>query len=214
MRTRLWLLAAVAFAAAGYLQFLSGVDPVPLRKPLSSVPDEVGGWALIRTDHMTENVLANVGVEDYIMRTYRGPEGLPVSVYVGYYERQGEKDTIHSPKHCLPGAGWRPVETTVISFDTPGVNRGRTRAIRSIIQNGRKRQLVLYWYQSRGRNITDEYAAKVWLVVDSIFRKRNDGSLVRFMAPIPDGVSAADVERQVVAFARALLPEAVACMAE
>ncbi len=214
MRTRLWLLVAVALAAAGYLQFLSGVDPVPLRKPLSTVPDEVGGWTLVRTDTMTQNVLANVGVEDYIMRTYRGPDGLPVSVYVGYYERQGEKDTIHSPKHCLPGAGWRPVETSVISFDTPGVNGGRTRAIRSVIQNGRERQLVLYWYQSRGRNITDEYAAKVWLVVDSIFRKRNDGALVRVMAPLGEAVSAEAIEVPVVSFVRALLPEVVACFPE
>ncbi len=214
MRTRLWILAITVFAVAGYLQFLSGVQAVPLRKPLSTVPEAADGWEMVRSDRLEENILANVGVEDYIMRTYRGPGGIPVSLYVGYYERQGEKDTIHSPKHCLPGAGWRPVETTVVSFDTPGVNGGRTRAVRSVIQNGKKRQLVLYWYQSRGRNITSEYAAKVWLVVDSIFRNRNDGSLMRFMAPIPDGMSDADVERQVVAFARAILPETVACMTD
>lgn len=214
MRTRLWILAVLVLAAAGYLQFLSDVQAVPLRRPLSTVPEKVGEWSMVRSDQMSENILANVGVEDYLMRTYTGSGGLPVSVYVGYYEQQGEKDTIHSPKHCLPGAGWSPVESGVVSFDTPGVNGGRTGAIRYVIQNGRNRQVALYWYQSRGRNITNEYAAKVWLVVDSILRKRNDGALIRFMAAVPDGGDVEAVQARTVDFARAILPDVTSCFPE
>lgn len=207
MHTRLWLLTVLVLATAGYLRFLSDVEAVPLRGSLSDVPAQVGEWEQVRSETMSENILANVGVEDYLMRSYQRPGGPPVSVYVGYYEQQSEKDTIHSPKHCLPGAGWRPVDNRVVAFDTPGLNGGHTRAVRYVVQSGPNRQLVLYWYQSRGRNITNEYLAKVWLVVDSMFRKRNDGSLIRLMTPMAASESPEAAQERAVALGQAFLPE-------
>jgi EpsI family protein len=156
---------------------------------------------------MDDQILAAVGAEDYLWREYGDGASPPVSVYVGYYEQQKEGDQIHSPKHCLPGAGWQPVEIETIQFDTPGFNGGLTRANRYVVEKGGDRQLVLYWYQSRGRDITSEYVAKLWLAVDSIFRKRNDGSLIRLMTPIAPGETSEEAQSRAVAFSREFLPE-------
>jgi len=205
MHRRTIVLVLLVLATAGYTRFLSDVHAVPLRKPLTSVPLRIGEWTGIPSK-LEERIVQVVGVEDYLLRTYRAPDGFSVSVYVGYYERQGEGDQIHSPRHCLPGAGWRPVASRVREFETPGLNGGLTRANQVVIQKGEERQLVLYWYQSRGRNITNEYWAKVWLVVDSIFRKRNDGALVRFIADVPPDADPEGVARRAEGFVREFLP--------
>lgn len=205
MRLRVWTLVVLFAATTGYARFLSDVHPVPLRKPLSSVPQAFGAWTG-RSDAMDTNTLRVVGVEDYLMREYQDGAGTPVSVYVGFYEQQREGDQIHSPKHCLPGSGWNPTRSDVVQFDTPGFNGGLTRANRYVIGKGEERQLVLYWYQSAGRDITSEYLAKVYLVADSILRKRNDGALIRFMAPLRTEAELDAAQEKVVGFARLILP--------
>lgn len=213
MRLRLWTLTALVLATAGYTTFLSEVHAVPLRKPLSSVPTSIGDWSG-REEQMTDEIVQSVGVEDYLLRDYSDAAGRRVSVYVGFYEQQKEGDQIHSPKHCLPGAGWRPTESTVVEFETPGFNGGRTGASRNVIAKGDERQFVLYWYMGAGRVITNEYAAKLYLVLDSIFRKRNDGALIRFMAPMAPGQTVASAEAKVEELARLLLPHVAAALPE
>ncbi len=206
MTRRAWILTGLVLATLVYTQFLAGVRAVGLKKPLLEIPLALDGWEG-RAEAMDQRVVEIVGVEDYLLRDYLDPNGLPVSVYVGFYEKQAEGDQIHSPKHCLPGSGWRPVQSDVVTLDTPGFNGGKTRANRYVIAKGQSRQLVFYWYQSRGRDITNEYAAKVWLVVDSIFRKRNDGALVRLIAPLGPNVPVEAAEEKLVAFAQVFLPE-------
>jgi EpsI family protein len=55
------------------------------------------------------------------------------------------------------------------------------------MKKGIHEQMVLYWYQSRGRIISSEYLQKIYLVLDSINRKRTDGSFVRLITPIRGG---------------------------
>lgn len=206
LRSRTWVLVALVVATATYSRFLSDVHAVPSKGPLAGVPLQIGEWRGHGSE-MEQKIVEVVGVEDYLLRTYRRPDGRTASVYVGFYEQQREGDTIHSPKHCLPGAGWRPEQNDQIEFPTPGFNGGTTRANRYLIRKGEDRQLVLYWYQSRGRNIVSEYAAKLWLVTDSIFRKRNDGSLVRFIMPLPRDQDLGEGQAVLVSFCQQFLPE-------
>jgi EpsI family protein len=107
--------------------------------------------------------------------------GQPVSLYVGYYASQRQGDTIHSPQNCLPGAGWQPVEGGSAPLDVGG---RRLTVNRYVIQKGLDRQVVLYWYQGRGRVIANEYANKFWLMLDAARLHRSDGALVRVVAPV------------------------------
>jgi len=159
-------------------------------------------------------VLEVLGVDDYITRVYQSTEttGGPsaarhqLGFYVGYYTSQRQGDTIHSPMNCLPGARWQPVSlstvpiTTSTQGDSPVVNR-------VIIQKGEDRQLVLYWYQGRGRVIANEYVSKAYLVWDAGTRNRSDGALVRVISPIlRSETGTGHAERRATEFAAQVYP--------
>jgi EpsI family protein len=150
-------------------------------------------------------VLAQLGVDDYINREYMKGSTIPVGLYVGYYASQRQGDTIHSPQNCLPGAGWRPVETGVADLQVGG----RTvRVNQFVIQKGLDRQLVLYWYQGRGRVVANEYVNKFWLMLDQARLHRSNGALVRIVAPVAgmDEGALASASASADTFARALYP--------
>ncbi len=128
------------------------------------------------------------GFDDYLFRSYGvGDDGF--SVYVGYYASQSKGHTIHSPKNCLPGAGWEALSSRPQAITTAN---GRTVTVnRYLLQRGDARALVLYWYQGRGRVEYDEYKVKWDLLVDSSLHQRSDEALVRVVVPIQDGEDAA-----------------------
>jgi EpsI family protein len=101
-------------------------------------------------------------------------------LYIGYYMNQKEGSVPHSPRNCYPGSGFTPLKSDVISIkvDSPGTRE--IRANRYVFAKGQDREVVIYWYQSRGRVIVDEYMEKIYLITDAIFRNRSDGALVRF----------------------------------
>ena len=108
---------------------------------------------------------------------------------MGYYGSQKTGDTIHSPKNCLPGAGWDPVRSGFATISAAG---GRQIVVNEyVIQQDEDKQLVFYWYQGRGRVIASEYAGKFWMVGDAISRNRTDGALVRLNTPINDNEASA-----------------------
>lgn len=172
-----------------------------VRAPLASVPTTVGewrGWDLPRLDAEVERIL---GADDYLHRRYAAADGSIVDLFVGYYRSQRQGDAIHSPRNCLPGAGWRPVEagTTILTLD------GRRAEVnRYIVERGGDRQAVLYWYQGRGRIVANEYANKALLVLDALRRRRSDGALVRVMTPVQAGE--ADAVGRAARFAAAAFP--------
>jgi EpsI family protein len=122
-------------------------------------------------------------------------------LYVGYYASQRQGDTIHSPQNCLPGAGWRPVEAGRAEIPV----NGRTLDVnRYVIQKGLDRQVVLYWYQGRGRVVANEYANKALLMLDAARLNRTSGGLVRVMTPVRTTTEAATTE--LTTFVAALFP--------
>lgn len=166
-----------------------------LNKPLDEIPLSIGGFQgeIVTFNHKT---LKNAGVDSYIMRSYHHDNTI-IGVYVGYYNSQKVGHTIHSPLHCYPGSGWEPVFEEKKSIPIPIASTGEIPVKKLIIQKGYEKQLVYYWYQSRGRHINDEYWAKVFLIRDTIIKKRNDGSLVRISSRIVDSEETTEEELQV-----------------
>ena len=87
----------------------------------------------------------------------------------------------------MPGAGWNIISTSLEESILPETKQGKIKMIKLILQKGSQRQVVLYWFQSRGRFIASEYMQKIYLVIDSITRQRTDGSFVRLIAPVIGG---------------------------
>jgi EpsI family protein len=127
-------------------------------------------------------IIQALGVSDYVNRLYEASPNPPIFLYVGYFKSQRTGQLIHSPKNCLPGAGWEPV--SVGSVELIGPRGNRVSVNRYVIQNGLQRQLVLYWYQSHGRIIASEYLGKTYMVLDSIRLNRTDAALVRISTPV------------------------------
>jgi EpsI family protein len=86
----------------------------------ATLPLEIGGWQGQEAAPLADDVLAQLGVDDYVSRDYVRSGLSPVGIYIGYYASQRQGDTIHSPQNCLPGAGWRPVETGVGNLQADG----------------------------------------------------------------------------------------------
>ena len=171
------------------------------RDPLATIPYELGPWTGRDAQPLPDDIVAVLGVDDYVQRIYVNDAGVPVNLYAGYYHSQRQGDAIHSPQNCLPGSGWRPVSSTTISV-TAG---GREVPVNQyVIQKGLAQQVVLYWYQGRGRVVANEYTNKALLMWDAARLNRTNGGLVRVIVPMTPGV---DARREAAAFASALLPQ-------
>ncbi|MCG8552577.1 MAG: EpsI family protein [Desulfobacterales bacterium] len=161
---------------------LSHSERIKPNRPFSQFPLEIGAWQGV-TDQMDERVYNILGVEDYILANFRKGPGQTVNLYVGFYQSQSKGDIIHSPKNCMPGAGWNIVENSAIPINLP--KSGESIKIeRLLLDKDGQKQVVYYWFQSRGRIIYSEYMQKIWLVVDSISKNRTDGSFVRLISPV------------------------------
>ncbi|ACN15076.1 hypothetical protein HRM2_19750 [Desulforapulum autotrophicum HRM2] len=144
----------------------------------------IGPWTGT-TSTFDQKVYDILGVEDSILASYETPDGRDVQLYVGFYQSQKEGDLIHSPKNCMPGSGWNILRSSIEPVDVGQNNNGKNiNVIKLILVKDSQKQVVLYWFQSRGRIISSEYMQKIWLVIDSITKHRTDGSFVRLISPV------------------------------
>ena len=81
------------------------------------------------------------------------------------------------------------------------------RVNRLLISKGEYSQLVYYWFDQRGRVMTNEYLAKWYLFQDSLTMARSDGALVRLVTPIAPGGDEATADARLQAFLRDFYPE-------
>jgi EpsI family protein len=191
-------------AAALYVRGRSQTEQLHPRRDLASFPDEIGEWRGTK-QNIPDQVLEVLGPGDYSERLYHNPhEGRYVDLFLAYVPNQRTGDLLHSPKHCLPGAGWVPVVSGQMSLARPG--GGQITVNRYVIAKGLERQLVFYWYQAHGRVIASEYWAKFFLVKDAIRMNRTDGSLVRVITPVLGSESLEVGERRAVGFVEQILP--------
>ncbi|MDT7603138.1 MAG: hypothetical protein QOF61_1135 [Acidobacteriota bacterium] len=180
------------------------------RRALSEFPTEIGAWRQrgvdTRFDAATESVLR---ADDYLARDYTTTDGRAANFYVGYYATQRNGATYHSPLNCLPGAGWTMRDAAVVHI-TPAGGGAPFEANRFIVENGDQRQLLVYWYQGRGRAVASEYWGKIYTVLDSVERRRSDGAMVRVMVPFTnDEARALRIAADLAAEAAPRLPEFV-----
>jgi EpsI family protein len=191
-------------ATAVFLHSRSALEKKPQALPLAVFPAESGGWQSVERP-VTSDVREILGPGDFLDRLYTR-EGAPTSVdfFVAYFASQRTGNTIHSPKHCLPGAGWEFLSSRPVPLAFPGVKSLQVNE--AVLGKGPERMLVIYWYQAHGRAVASEYWARFYLVADAIKMNRTDGSLVRFMTPILPGESTVDARDRIFNLASGLVP--------
>jgi len=192
-------------ATALLLQAHSRNEVFASRQPLDFLPLEVGGY-IGHSYSLDKETLEILGPGDYLVRDYDNTDAPepPVGLYIAYFPSQKAGDTIHSPNHCLPGAGWVPTSRETVSLRAPD---GTSFPVnRYVVSKGGNRQIVLYWFLAHGRAVASEYWAKYYLVADSIRMNRSDGALVRLMSPMLRGESPDAAETRVMKLGTQLLP--------
>jgi len=191
-------------ATAIFVQSRSHGEELVPNKPFADFPLLLADQWKGRELSLDDDVLNVLKLSDYMNRVYvpiieqpkqenasdsfsvmRNPGKditIPVWLYVGFYQSQRTGATYHSPKNCLPGAGWQFMESDIISVQMPGAQNISINKV--LIQKGLEKQIILYWYHDRGRVIASEYWAKGYLVWDAMTQNRSDGSLVRISVPV------------------------------
>ncbi len=179
------------------------------RQELKSFPIQVGAWKQEGVDQRFDaQTMSVLRATDYLLRDYRLGNGQRASLYVGYYATQRDGASYHSPLNCLPGAGWSMVDPAMITIRLPD-GKGFV-ANKYVIQNGNTRELMIYWYQGRGRIIASEYWGKIYTVLDSVRLRRSDAAMVRVTVPITASDAAAlESAREFAAVTSGALPEYV-----
>ena len=179
--------------------------PFPLAVPLDQISADVAGWTAVQDHELPAGTLRALDATSYLSRTYR-KDSTDVDLFIAFYAQQRAGESMHSPKHCLPGSGWEiwRHDSAVVSTN------GKPYEVNKYsIQNAGTRMLMFYWYQSKGRIIASEYLGKILLAQDTILTGRTAGSIVRIM--LPDVPSA---DKDGIAFAATLIPQVRRCFGD
>lgn len=201
---RFWLVVVMLVSADLLLHSRSGAEIIPVSESLSELPLMIAGWNGSNTQ-IDQEVLNVLGPGEFVSRVYtREPESEPIGLFIAYFPTQRTGVSVHSPKNCLPGAGWDFESSRYVDLKDA---TGRSHQVGEyVISNGEERQFVIYWYQAHGRSIASEYWAKVHMVIDAMRMDRTDGALVRVATPISRSEGDQQARNRTEIFARQLAP--------
>ena len=187
-------------AVPASINFVEREDLVPERTSFATYPMRIDSWAG-RQSALSKAELDILQLSDYWIANYRKDKSNepPVNLYMAWYESQRKEASIHSPKACLPGGGWKIESHTKPELAEFKAHDGSALKVnRFLMKQDGQYQVVYYWFHGRGRNITDENIAKFYLFWDSLTQRRTDGALVRLITYVPsiDELDAADERLQ------------------
>jgi len=172
-------LIVIGGAAAGYLRY---AEALPDREPsFDRVPLQAGGFTG-EERRFSDESYDILQADTSILRLYTDDHGTAVWLFVGYFGSQKYGSQIHSPKHCLPGSGWKIVRIEPYDLEIPGA--GHRRVNRLVIAEREHLDLMFYWYETRGGVIRNEFGLKWDLMVNSLFLRPTDAALIRLNLPL------------------------------
>jgi exosortase D (VPLPA-CTERM-specific) len=180
-------------------------EEIPSRESFVQFPTQLGSW-VGRQKSMEGVYLEALKLDDYLLVNYDDGRGPAVNLYVAYYKSQRKGEAVHSPRSCMPGGGWQLHDFDQRTLADVTIDGRPLRVNRTLIELGTERQLVYYWFQQRGRVITNEFAVKWYLFWDALTRHRTDGALVRLIVPLPKTSKEAEADRRLNDLARQLAP--------
>ncbi|MSR15860.1 MAG: VPLPA-CTERM-specific exosortase XrtD [Gammaproteobacteria bacterium] len=175
----------------------------PQRTAFSEFPLAIREWEG-QGDTLEQIYVDALKFTDYALINYKDSDDNVVNFYTAYYDSQRKGQSVHSPRSCLPGGGWEIQSLTQVALPEALVNGQPLQVNRALISYGEQKQLVYYWFQQRGRSITNEYLVKWYIFWDAITRNRTDGSLIRLTISLRPNAKIADLDNALARFAAAI----------
>ena len=197
--TATFLLLAATLTAS---KLASNRVPAALALPLDTIGRQILGYTGTDNPPITDNVLRELKPTSYLVRTYT-KGALQADLFIAFYAQQRAGESMHSPKHCLPGAGWEIWNYQSANIPV-GANTFKVNEY-SISHEG-ERRLVFYWYQSKSRIIASEYLGKILLARDTLLQDSTAASIVRIIVPDQPGAAT-----EAKALASAIIPQMQRC---
>lgn len=199
------ILTAVLVVQAALFYGSSRGESIPAIRPLAELPTRFGEWHLLQEGYVDAETQAILKADDTLTRTYASDkQRTPANLFVAYFKTQRSGQAPHSPKNCLPGAGWEAMSTSLLQVPIPGESPITINLY--VVARGEQKSLVLYWYQMQHRVVASEYKAKVLLVADAIRYNRSDTSLVKVVVPVINGDDQGATERAIAFIQSFYLP--------
>ena len=149
-------LTAVLLAQAALFYSASRGEKTPASRPLDQLPERIEQWRLAQRGVIEKEVADVLRADDVFTAVYASPRAAnAVNLFVAYFKTQRSGQAPHSPKNCLPGAGWTPTASGDLQVSIADQPQPIT-INRYVVSRGGEKGVVLYWYQSRGRVVASE----------------------------------------------------------
>lgn len=188
--------------AIGLVNLYPGIRDVAPQQALATLPSAIDGWSAVRDEPLAAEELELLQADEVLNRYYQGPRpGASVNLTSAYYRSQRSKASPHSPKVCLIGAGWNPVEEGRVTIHPSQATAVEVN--RFVLAKDDRRVLLLYWFVSEQHVFLNEYAAKLDTLWRSLVRHRNDTAFVRVIVPLQREQPVGEAEATAVEFANA-----------
>ena len=202
-------LVVVAVLLAVFAGIVASLDArqeiIPDREDLDGIPMVLGEWKG-HPNSLEQKYLDVLKLDDYVITDYI-KDGQGVNFYVAYYASQRAGESAHSPRSCIPGGGWLIRDLSQKTIKLESAPDKPLEVNRLVIVKGDYKQLVYYWFQQRGRIITNEYLVKWYLLRDSIMENRSDGALVRLTTMSKPGEDLAEADKRIQSLLNELYPD-------
>jgi EpsI family protein len=200
-----WVLTVLLLGQAVCFYSFAFGERVPQSRPLVGFDLDLRDWTDLGDQAIDRQTLEVLNADDTIYRAYKNESSNHVvTLFVAYFASQRTGKTPHSPKNCLPGTGWLPIESGTVHIPIPG--RAMPVSVnRYVVTRGDAQDVVLYWYQAHGRVIASEYNAKFYMILDSLRYQRSDMSMVRIVSPSVNG-NISDATSTAISFVQRIFP--------
>jgi EpsI family protein len=161
-------------------------EVIPQGPPWDTFPKQIGNWSMGQELPPDEASMAQLQPDDYLSRDYFNRSNDHVTLFVAYFKTQRTGHAPHSPKACLPGAGWEPVSSALLPISVP--RSGVTiNANQYVVRRAGAEMAVFYWYQTARRTIANEYMFQVYAVPELLYHGRTDVAFIRVITQILNG---------------------------
>jgi len=174
--------AALALHGGIEATHLDSIDPIPLARPLTEFPLQLGDWKG-QMAPMDQKTLSVLGTDDYLLADYTNGQGELVNLYVLYFPKQDSTShqAVHSPEVCIPGGGWAIEKRQLKTVMLPDGKKLTVNWL--LIKKDRERRLVYYWF-SQGPTVTQSvYETRIRTLKNALIERRTNGALIRVTTP-------------------------------
>jgi EpsI family protein len=172
---------------------------------LAKVPYELGTWQAHGDQQLDRAVTEYLKPDEYVLRDYFDRStGSSVNLFLAYFKTLQNAWGPHSPRICLPGAGWMIQASSQPTIEVPGPVKGIP-VNQYLLEKSGDHILVIYWYQNNRRIWAEEYLSKVRLLQDVAEYRRSDVSLIRLIMPLRGATVGTELDKT-LEFARTVFP--------